>query len=124
MAMMAVRASELDIKAYLEHIAHDKIAIAAVNTPSSAVVSGVRSGLEALAAKLGQEDIKTKFLEVSHAFHSPMMDPILDEFERHADQVNYAKPNIPFISNLTGTRLSEGTSARYWTLQIREKVLF
>ncbi|GGK32567.1 hypothetical protein GCM10010965_26860 [Caldalkalibacillus thermarum] len=121
-AMLAVRASESDIKAYL--VSHDKIDIAAVNTPSSVVVSGVRSRLEALAAKLEQEGIEAKFIEVSRAFHSPLMDSILDEFKQYADQVNYTKPNIPFISSLTGTRLSEGTSAKYWTLQIREKVLF
>jgi acyl transferase domain-containing protein/NADPH:quinone reductase-like Zn-dependent oxidoreductase/NAD(P)-dependent dehydrogenase (short-subunit alcohol dehydrogenase family)/aryl carrier-like protein len=104
----------------------DKVAIAALNGPDNTVLSGDGETVGKVLAKLEAVGIKSKPLTVSHAFHSPLMEPILDDFERAAGQVAYSPARIGLISNLSG-RLFQPTDiidARYWRSHLREPVQF
>ena len=102
-----------------------RVAVAAVNGPQSVVISGEEGAVRAIAQKLNAEDIKTKKLSVSHAFHSPLMEPMLKEFETLASAVEYSLPNISFISCLTGKAIdSEIATADYWVKHVQQPVKF
>lgn len=101
------------------------VSIAAVNAPRSIVVSGDGVGVDAVVARLNQQDVKTTVLKVSHAFHSPMMDPILDEFRKIAASVTFQPPNKTLISNVTGKPWDETQlCADYWVDHLRGAVRF
>ena len=78
------------------------VSIAAINGPEIIVISGDGNQVEAILKRLSNEGIKSKDLVVSHAFHSPLMNPILDEFEKVASKVEYSEPTMGFVSNVTG----------------------
>ena len=102
-----------------------QVSIAAINGPESAVISGKREAVDAIAATLDAAGMKTRELRVSHAFHSPAMEPMLADFERLVGQVAMAPPQIELISNLTGDLATEEiTSAEYWSRHIRQPVQF
>ncbi|MBV9389924.1 MAG: amino acid adenylation domain-containing protein, partial [Chroococcidiopsidaceae cyanobacterium CP_BM_ER_R8_30] len=115
-------------KQVLNTIAHyeSQIAIAAVNGPENIVISGVREAVQSALDQFQSEGILVKPLQVSHAFHSPLMNPILDEFERQACQIQFKAPRIALISNLTGQILKPGEipDASYWRCHLREPVQF
>nr|VFK55472.1 MAG: malonyl CoA-acyl carrier protein transacylase [Candidatus Kentron sp. TUN]VFK61403.1 MAG: malonyl CoA-acyl carrier protein transacylase [Candidatus Kentron sp. TUN] len=121
--MMALQMSEAEA---LELISpFEEISIAAINGPSSVVVSGTHQAMERLSATLADAGIKAKPLSVSHAFHSGMMEPMLAEFEKVAASVTYTKPKIPVCSNVTGSIVSEEvTTPAYWVRHVREPVRF
>lgn len=104
----------------------DVVAIAAVNGPDNTVISGQREAIDAIARALGREGVKSRELVVSHAFHSPLMDPILDEFEQTVAGLTLSPPRLPFISNVTGNSISgeRVTQPEYWRSHIRQPVLF
>ncbi|MBC7976175.1 MAG: acyltransferase domain-containing protein, partial [Myxococcales bacterium] len=102
------------------------VSIAAVNAPGNTVISGETRAIEAIAAALAQQGIKSARLRTSHAFHSPLMEPILDAFERFARGVAFQPPRLPVISNVTG-RPAEADhlcSAAYWARHLRAPVRF
>lgn len=102
-----------------------KVGIAAINGPESVVISGYSSAVKEIVDKLESEGIKTKKLTVSHAFHSPLMEPILEELEGLANQVEINQPQIPIVSNLTGKIADQRiTTAKYWVEHTREPVKF
>ncbi|MDZ4721908.1 MAG: type I polyketide synthase, partial [Roseiflexaceae bacterium] len=103
-----------------------RVDIAAINEPESCVISGEAKAVDELVALVAAEGRRTRRLSVSHAFHSPLMDPILDAFEREASQVQYAAPRIPLISNLTGQFWAHGAApdAAYWRRHLRAAVRF
>jgi acyl transferase domain-containing protein/NADPH:quinone reductase-like Zn-dependent oxidoreductase/acyl carrier protein len=105
-----------------------QVSIAAFNAPGNVVISGSRREVEAIAARLAVQGMRTKALQVSHAFHSPLMAPMVDEFRRIAAQVVHSAPACTWISNLTGVPLDWmewGTHmADYWTRHVREAVAF
>ncbi|QUQ72348.1 type I polyketide synthase [Kutzneria sp. CA-103260] len=114
-AMVAIQATEAEV---LPHLT-DGVSIAAINEPMSVVVSGVEAEVLAVASKFE----KTKRLTVSHAFHSPLMDPMLAEFRKVAQGVTYGRPSISVVSNLTG-QLVPAFDAEYWVRHVREAVRF
>ncbi len=123
-AMLAVMASEEKINQLIAPYT-EKLAIAAINGPKSIVISGEAEAVETLEKNLTAEGIKSKQLQVSHAFHSPFMEPMLTEFEAVASQITYNKPRIPLISNLTGTRADDSiTTVSYWVNHVRQPVKF
>ena len=106
--------------------ADGRVSIAAVNGPESVVVAGPQTDVDALCAMWSADGVRTKALTVSHAFHSPLMDPMLDAFEKVAASVTYARPKLGVISNVTGARAtgSELGSAAYWRRHVRATVQF
>ncbi|MDF5715348.1 MAG: aminotransferase class III-fold pyridoxal phosphate-dependent enzyme [Rhizonema sp. NSF051] len=102
------------------------VSIAAVNGPNNIVISGLREYVQSAVEQFQSEGITVKPLQVSHAFHSPLMEPILDEFESKAATVNFQAPQIALISNLTGEIFKSGEipDATYWRRQLREPVQF
>ena len=122
--MVSVMASESKIRPLLKNYT-DQVAMAAINGPASVVISGESEGVRAIATKLKSERIKTKQLQVSHAFHSPLMEPMLSEFEAIANQIDYSIPRIPIISNVTGAKADSSiTTAKYWVNHVRQPVKF
>ncbi len=101
------------------------MSIAAINGRRNIVISGAEVAVQAVCEVLEAAGVRTQRLNVSHAFHSPLMDPILDEFEATAAGIQYAEPKLRFISNLTGYAVESGElDARYWRQHIRQPVLF
>ncbi|MFU8874619.1 SDR family NAD(P)-dependent oxidoreductase [Micromonospora sp. SL4-19] len=99
------------------------LAIATVNGPGTCVVAGETAAVEEFAATLKG---KSKMLRTSHAFHSPMMEPILDEFTALLATVPLRPPAVPFLSNVTGTWITEAqaTDPAYWAAHLRQPVRF
>ncbi|MGD1704678.1 polyketide synthase [Dapis sp. BLCC M229] len=121
--MFAVMASESRVQTFIAP--YPEIAIAAINGLESVVISGESTALRDVVTSLETEGIKTKQLEVSHAFHSPLMEPMLAEFEVVANQITYNQPKIPIISNLIGTVADNSiASAKYWVNHVRQPVRF
>lgn len=104
----------------------EQVAVAAINGPDHTVISGRRESVATVVKELAAEGISSRYLTVSHAFHSPLMDPILDSFEAFADRVAFAPPRIGLISNVTGqgANADEMTNARYWRRHLRSPVNF
>ncbi|KDB53392.1 hypothetical protein X805_09770 [Sphaerotilus natans subsp. natans DSM 6575] len=103
----------------------DQVAIAAVNAPDSVVLSGRREAVAELVAQLQAQGIEARALKVTHAFHSPLMAPMLDAFRAVAETIRYAPPTLPVVSNLSGALAgAEMACADYWVRQVREPVHF
>lgn len=103
----------------------EKVSIAALNSPCNTVISGETEAVSTILDSLKNQGIKTQVLNVSHGFHSPVMESILPEFEQIANQIKYGIPAIPYISGMKGNEISgEGIDAQYWTQQIRQSVRF
>jgi acyl transferase domain-containing protein len=124
-AMVAVHAGETEVLALLEPHEERMVSLAAINGPESVVLSGESRTLDAVLEKLHAQGIKTKMLEVSYASHSPLVDPILREFEDIARQITYSSPRIPIVSTLTGKMADERImTADYWVEHLRKPVRF
>jgi hypothetical protein len=103
----------------------EAISIAACNGPENTVISGRSEVVGQLMESCQSQGIRTQALNVSHAFHSPLMEPMLDEFQRFAEQIEYHPPETPIISNLTGDILTEKTpDASYWREHVRNSPEF
>jgi acyl transferase domain-containing protein/surfactin synthase thioesterase subunit/acyl carrier protein len=122
--MVAVLASESQVLQAIEPYS-SKIAIAAINGSQNTVISGDRSSVRAVVSSLKAERVKTKSLQVSHAFHSSLMKPMLAEFEQVARTITYSLPQLSLISNLTGeTTTAEIATPDYWCRHILQPVKF
>lgn len=123
--MMSVFSTEKEILELLQetNIALD---VAIINAPTNTVVSGDLSEIDSLEKVLTDRSIKYKRLTVSHAFHSRKMNPILDEFKAIASQVEYRKPNIPIVCNVTGKLAEENdlVTPEYWCDHLRMAVRY
>ncbi|MEU0791568.1 type I polyketide synthase [Amycolatopsis sp. NPDC005961] len=121
-AMVAIAATEDEVGPLLT----DGVSIAAINGPTSVVVSGERAEVEAVAEVFRLQGRKTSELRVSHAFHSPLMEPMLAGFREVLEVVDYAPPSIPLVSNVTGrlATAEELCSPGYWLYHVRRPVRF
>ncbi|MEU9640334.1 acyltransferase domain-containing protein, partial [Streptomyces tendae] len=121
-AMVAVAASEDEVAGLLG----PGVDLAAVNGRASVVLSGVEDAVLAVAAKLAGQGRKTKRLAVSHAFHSVLMEPMLDEFASVLSRVTWSEPKFPVVSNVTGQLVEPGqlTDPQYWVDHVRRPVRF
>ncbi len=122
-SMAAVFAAETQVRAAIAPF-EDQVAIAAINGRNNIVISGVSTAVTAVIETLAAEGVETRPLTVSHAFHSPLMAPMLDAFEAAAAGCDFKPPQIPLVSNLTGALLEEAPDARYWREHIQRPVLF
>lgn len=121
--MVSAAAAEATVREAIG--AEPLVSIAAVNAPSSIVFSGDGEAVDAVVQRLGQQGVKTTQLKVSHAFHSPMMDPILEEFRAIASDVDFKGPNKTLISNVTGEPWTDAQlSPDYWVEHLRGAVRF
>ncbi|MCP2274595.1 Acyl transferase domain-containing protein [Nocardia amikacinitolerans] len=121
-AMVAVGAAELDV---LPLLVDGAVSIAAVNGPSSVVLSGVEADVLAVAERCAEQGWRTHRLRVSHAFHSASMEPMLAEFASAIEGLTFDRPTIPLVSTVTGTRITEEMSdPAYWVGQVRDTVRF
>ncbi|MFD7659320.1 type I polyketide synthase [Actinosynnema sp. NPDC059797] len=123
-AMVAVRAAEEDVLPMLDE--PDLVSVAAVNGPASVVLSGDGEALAALVERLADKGFRSRELRVSHAFHSPRLDPILADFRSAVEGLSYAAPRIPIVPLAPGDadRGERMRSADYWVAQARAEVRF
>jgi acyl transferase domain-containing protein len=120
-AMVAIVATEAEVTPLLT----DRVSIAAINGPRSVVISGDEDAALAVAAQLAEQGRKTTRLRVSHAFHSPLMEPMLAEFGRIAAEMSFNAPSIPIVSNVSGVLAgAELATPEYWVEHVRAAVRF
>jgi acyl transferase domain-containing protein/acyl carrier protein len=121
-AMLAVPLPESEITPLL----HEQLSLAAINTPSLCVVSGLSEAIATLQNQLKAIGVDCRLLHTSHAFHSAMIQPICATFTQQVAKIHLHAPQIPYISNLTGTWITpdEATDPSYWAKHLRQTVLF
>ena len=110
----------------VEPLLGDRLSLAAVNGPSRCVISGPSGAVAALEARLGQRGVACRRLATSHAFHSAMLDPVLEAFAAEVAKVDLRPPSIPLLSNVTGSwaKPEEMTAPSYWVRHLRSTVRF
>ncbi|MCZ4508481.1 AMP-binding protein [Streptomyces sp. ActVer] len=128
-AMVALNAAEDEVLPVLTDLGlTDRVAIASVNAPRSVVISGVSDAVLAVADTFAERGRRTVRLRVSHAFHSPLVEPMLDEFRGVAEELTYRAPRIPVVSTVSGrpadVEAGELCSAEYWVRHARLPVRF
>ncbi len=124
-AMLAIGAGEAEVAEAIEGMEAD-LSLAATNSPTSTVISGRAEAIDAQEAHWSEREVKTKRLAVSHAFHSPLIEPMIEEFAEVAKELTYAEPTIPIVSNLSGELLTavQATDPAYWVSHVRAPVRF
>ncbi|QWR76993.1 SDR family NAD(P)-dependent oxidoreductase [Candidatus Magnetomonas plexicatena] len=123
-AMAAVFADEITVLGFIEKYA-DSVSLAALNGADNTVISGKKETVDALCQTFEQNSIPTRNLKVSHAFHSPLMAAMLEEFRSVLQTVSFSKPKINIISNVTGDFITdEITTPDYWINHVMKPVRF
>ena len=122
-AMLAVELSPEEIEPLLQNTS---VCIAAINTLTSCVISGEYLEISNIQARLTAQNVSHQLLHTSHAFHSRMMEDILEAFGAKLQSMHLQPPRMPYVSNLTGQLITdeEAMSASYWTDHLRYTVLF
>jgi acyl transferase domain-containing protein/acyl carrier protein len=121
-AMLAVSLPASEVETLLD----ERLSLSAINAPNWCVVSGTHEAVDAISKKLSDRKVECRRLHTSHAFHSGMMEPILEPFTEAVRKVKLNPPQIPFISNVTGTWITveEATDPHYWAKHLRQTVRF
>ncbi|MEH1787876.1 MAG: SDR family oxidoreductase [Nostoc sp.] len=121
-AMLSVSQTEAEIKTLL----NENLSLAASNAPRLCVVSGTHNAVDTIHQQLTALGVECRPLHTSHAFHSAMMEPIIEPFIKEVKKVKLNPPQIPFISNITGTWITaeEATDPNYWARHLRQTVQF
>ncbi len=121
-SMLAVTLSEEAIQPFLD----EQISLAAINSPMQCVVAGTTDAIVALQARLVAQGVQCRDVRTSHAFHSAMMDAIVEPFIQRVSQIRLRAPQIPYISNVSGTWITatQATDPRYWGMHLRQTVRF
>ncbi|MFJ4918741.1 type I polyketide synthase [Streptomyces sp. NPDC088725] len=124
-AMVALRATEAEVAPLLAAVA-DRVGLAAVNGPQAVVISGETDAVEAVADRFAAEGRKTTRLRVSHAFHSPLMTPMLDGFRAVVETLTLNEPRIPIVSTVTGEPIGAEriSTPGYWVEHVGVTVRF
>ncbi|MEH1834782.1 MAG: amino acid adenylation domain-containing protein, partial [Nostoc sp.] len=123
--MLVVFADEAQVATAIQPYTSE-VAIAAINAPKNITISGRIPAIASIADALEARGIETRSLKVSHAFHSPLIDDILNAFELQTSQIQFRAPSIPLISNLTGQMMYSEfiPDAKYWRQHTRQTVQF
>src|ERR1700688_3156422 len=121
-AMLAIRLPEKEVLGLL----NPQLAIAAINSPNLCVVSGSNEAIGKLEEELSAKKIAARRLQTSHAFHSPMMEPVLAPFTKLLRKIKFGEPQIPYVSNVTAQWITaaEAKSPEYWAGHVRQTVRF
>ncbi|MEH2158023.1 type I polyketide synthase [Nostoc sp.] len=127
-SMLAIRLAEKDVRSLLsaQTLYKNSLEIAVVNSPSDCVVSGTDEAVATLQNQLSSQEVECQLLHTSHAFHSQMMEPILEAFIQAIKTVKLHPPRIRFISNVTGSWITDAqaTNPDYWCQHLRQTVRF
>ncbi|MTE13561.1 type I polyketide synthase [Nocardia aurantiaca] len=126
-AMVAVEATEAEVESAITAAGlRGIVAVAAVNGPRAVVISGPEAEVSAISGTLSESGRRVKRLTVSHAFHSAAMDPVLAEFEAEITELSWSAPQLVFVSDATGVRIStaQELGPRYWSGHLRGTVRF
>ncbi len=120
--MLAVPLPEKEVQSLLG----EKLSLAASNGPALCVVSGPTEAVDEFQNRLSEQGVDCRRLHTSHAFHSHMMDSIIEPFMAQVRKINLKTPQIPFVSNVTGTWITAGeaTDPKYWAMHLRHTVRF
>ncbi|MET0400917.1 MAG: acyltransferase domain-containing protein, partial [Cystobacter sp.] len=123
--MVVVMAEEAQVQQALKG-REGRVSVAAVNGPRETVVSGAEREVDAVVEQLKQRGVESRALQTTHAFHSPLMQPMLEKFRGELGRVKWNKPEVELVLNLTGqpARGEELGGAEYWLRQVREPVRF
>lgn len=122
--MVSIQADRQNIAQYLSGF-ENEVAIASENSPRQTVISGLKDKVDDIVRALAKDGIKAKELKTSHAFHSPLMEPMLEVFKQIASTISYKTPRFTIISNVSGKVAgTEIETPEYWCRHIREAVLF
>ncbi|MDX6601273.1 MAG: hypothetical protein QOF13_475, partial [Solirubrobacterales bacterium] len=124
-AMLAIEATEAQALASIEG-REELVSLAAVNAPNATVISGAAEAIAEIEAHWQAQGAKTKRLAVSHAFHSPLIEPMLEPFSKVLAEISFEAPALALLSNTSGELLSaeQATDPAYWVAQAREPVRF
>jgi acyl transferase domain-containing protein len=123
-SMLVVSLPELKLRSILER--RPELSLAAVNAPGLCTVAGTKEAVDELEEELKSEGLMCRRLQTSHAFHSPMMEPILKPFIEEVSKATLNAPSVPYLSNVTGNWITaeQATDPAYWARHIRQTVLF
>jgi natural product biosynthesis luciferase-like monooxygenase protein len=124
--MAVIFAEPERVQSFVAPYSDRQVSLAALNGPENTVISGREEAIQLVTQRLEASAVRTHILPVSHAFHSPLVDPMLDAFEQVAREVAFAPLRLPLVCNLTGQLINVGEilDAHYWRRQTRESVQF
>ncbi|QKW05280.1 type I polyketide synthase [Streptomyces sp. NA04227] len=124
-AMATVFAPEREVAEALVGL-EDKISIAAANGPGNTSISGDRATVEAICERFTARGVKAKLLRITTASHSPLIEPVVEEFRKACEEIEFSAPRIPLVSNLTGELWAwdKAPDADYWCTHLRRTVRF